>query len=155
MPDEAEIRGLLERDRIAQVVNTLFTATDARDWPRVRTCFAPVVTFDMTSLAGGEVQRLSPEQIAAGWEAGLAPIESVHHQAGNLSVTCTGAEADVTCYAIAYHYRRTRSGKNTRLFAGSYDLHLRLEDGGWKIDSFRFKLKFVDGNARLETEPGA
>ena len=65
----------------------------------------------MTSLAGGAVQRLSPEQIASGGETGLRPIESVHHQ--------------------------TRSGRNTRLFAGSYDFHLRLQDGAWKIDLFR------------------
>ena len=71
--DEAVVR-LLERERIAGVINTLFTATDARDWARVRACFAPVVAFDMTSLAGGEVQRLSPGQIASGWETGLAPI---------------------------------------------------------------------------------
>jgi hypothetical protein len=72
------VRDLLERDRVAGVINTLFTATDARDWGRVRGRFAPAVAFDMTSLAGGEVQRQSPEQIASGWEAGLAPIEAVH-----------------------------------------------------------------------------
>ncbi len=32
---------------------------------------------------------------------------------------------------------------------------LRLEDGAWKIGAFRFALRFVDGNARLESEPGA
>ncbi len=155
MGDEAAVRDLLERDRVAQVINTLFTATDAREWQRVRSCFTPVVTFDMTSLAGGEAQRLSPEQIASGWETGLAPIEAVHHQTGNLSVACTGGEADASCYGIAYHYRRTRSGRNTRVFVGSYDFHLRLENAAWKIDSFRFNLKFVDGNAGLESEPGA
>jgi hypothetical protein len=155
MSDDEAVRDLLERERVGRVVNTLFTATDARDWQRVRSCFAPLVAFDMTSLAGGEAQRLSPEQIASGWETGLAPIESVHHQTGNLSVSCTSTEAEASCYAVAYHYRRTRSGRNTRVFVGSYDLHLRLQDGAWKIDSFRFNLKFVDGNARLETEPGA
>jgi hypothetical protein len=57
---------------VADVINTLFVATDSRDWKRVRSCLAPTVTFDMTSLIGGEARQMSPEQIASGWESGLA-----------------------------------------------------------------------------------
>lgn len=155
MADEAGVRSLIERDRVSEVINTLFVATDARDWACVRSCLAPVVTFDMTSLAGGGPQQLSPEQIVSGWETGLKPIESVHHQTGNLHIACTGAEATASCYGIAYHYRRTKSGDNTRVFVGSYDFHLRLQDAAWRIDLFRFNLKFIDGNRQLENEPGA
>jgi hypothetical protein len=147
------VQELLDRERIGDVVNTLFIGTDARDWNRVRSCFAPVVSFDMTSLAGGAVQELSPEQITAGWEAGLRPIEHVHHQIGNLSVRCAGGEADASCYGIAFHYRRTQSGRNTRTFVGSYDLHFVPEGETWLIRSFTFRLKFMDGNLELEREP--
>lgn len=152
---DTELRELVEKDRIAAVVNRLFTGTDARDWDAVRACFADSVLFDMTSLAGGEPARLSPAQIASGWETGLAPIEAVHHQTGNMVIGLAESEADVTCYGIAYHYRRTRFGRNTRTFVGSYDFHLRLEAGSWKIDMFRFNLRFIDGNASLEKEPPA
>ncbi len=155
MVDDASVRALVEHARIAEVINTLFVATDARDWSRVRACFAPLVTFDMTSLAGGTPQQLSPEAIASGWETGLRPIESVHHQMGNLSIEWTGAEASASCYGISYHYRRTKSGRNTRVFVGSYDFHLRSEGGTWRIDLFRFKLKFLDGNLQLEDEQSA
>jgi hypothetical protein len=154
MTEDAAGRDVVERDRIAEVINTLFVATDARDWPRVRGCFASQVAFDMTSLAGGQPAKMAPQEITAGWEAGLRPFESVHHQTGNLSIRCQGSEATATCYGIAYHYRRTTSGRNTRLFVGSYDFHLVL-DGQWRIDLFRFNLKFVDGNLELEKEPGA
>jgi len=154
MADDVVVRGLLEHSRISEVINTLFLATDARDWARVKRCFAPAVTFDMTSLAGGAPQQMSPEQIVSGWQAGLKPIDAIHHQIGNLVVACTGAEATASCYGIAYHYRRTLTGRNTRTFVGSYDFHLR-QDGQWRIDLFRFNLKFVDGNLELETEPSA
>jgi hypothetical protein len=154
MTEDAAGRDVIERDRIAEVINTLFVATDARDWARVWGCFASQVTFDMTSLAGGLPAKMSPQEITAGWEAGLRPIESVHHQTGNLSIRCQRREATASCYGIAYHYRRTTCGRNTRLFVGSYDFHLVL-DGQWKIDLFRFNLKFVDGNLELEKEPGA
>jgi hypothetical protein len=152
---EADLRRLIERSRIAEVINSLFVGTDLRDWKRVRGCFAEQVTFDMTSLVGGEPTRRSPQEITAGWEAGLKPIESVHHQVGNLSVDVRGAEATASCYGIAYHHRRTKSGRNTRLFVGSYDFHLRLDSGGWRVDMFRFNVKFVDGNLELEKEPPA
>lgn len=73
-------RSLIERDRIAEVINTLFVATDTRDWERVRGCFALQVTFAMTSVAEGVPARLSPQEITAGWDAGLRPIESGPHR---------------------------------------------------------------------------
>ncbi len=155
MTDEAPVRMLVERERVAEVVNRLFVATDTRDWAHVRGCFAPRVSFDMTSLAGGTVQDLSPEDICAGWETGLAPIDSVHHQTGNLSITVSGSEASASCYGIAYHYRPVRSGRNTRVFVGSYEFHLVLREAAWSIDRFRFRLKFVDGNLELEKEERA
>jgi SnoaL-like domain len=153
MSDDAAVRDLVERDRISQIINTLFVATDARDWARVRGCFAEKVAFDMTSLVGGSPSTLTPAEIAAGWETGLQPIEWVHHQTGNLSVSVQDREADASCYGIAYHYRRTYSGRNTRVFVGSYDFHLRKGGEGWTVDLFRFKVKFVDGNLELEKAP--
>jgi hypothetical protein len=142
-----------ERDDILSVVNRVFVKTDARDWAAVRACFAPSVHFDMTSVAGGSPATLTPEPITEAWDAGLRPIEHVHHQTGNFDVSASGDHAAVSCYGIAYHYRKTRSGRNTRLFVGSYDFELRREAAGWKVTLFRFKLKFVDGNLELEKEP--
>jgi hypothetical protein len=152
LDDNAAVRGLIERERVADVINELFVATDAREWARVQSCLAPRVTFDVSSLAGGAATQLSPAEITAAWESGLWRLEAVHHQTGNVSVACKEAEATASCYGIAYHYRRTRSGKNTRVFVGNYDFHLLLIDGRWKIDLFRFNLKFIDGNLQLEKE---
>jgi hypothetical protein len=143
---------LLEKDRIIDVVNQLFISTDKRDWPAVRRCFAELVLIDVSSMTGGPPSRLTPEQIAAGWEQGLRPIEAIHHQVGNYRVELHGDQATAFCYGIASHYRRTRSGRNTRVFVGSYDFHLLRAEGRWQIDSFRFNLKYVDGNAELERE---
>lgn len=153
MTETTAVGDLVEHHRIADVINTVFVATDARDWDRVRGCFAARVTFDMTSLAGGAPTELSPEQIAAGWEAGLKPIQSVHHQVGNVSINFSETDATASCYGTAYHFLPTKSGRNTRVFVGSYDFHLHRLDGEWKIDVFRFNLKFIDGNRELEKEP--
>ena len=138
-----------ERD-VTDCIVRLFIATDRRDWAGVRACLTDTVHFDMTSLAGGEPADVPAEQIVAGWTQGLAPIESVHHQAGNFRVTVRGGEAEAFCYGIALHYRRTASGRNTRTFVGNYDFTLVRADDAWRIRAFRFTLKFMDGNVDLE-----
>src|SRR5512135_3895696 len=152
---DPHVAALLDRDRIREVVTRLFVRTDQRDWPAVRTCFAPQVRFDMTSLAGGEPATLSPEEITRGWEEGLRPLAAIHHQMGNLLVEVRGGQADAFCYAIACHYLPNPSGRNTRTLVGSYDVHLIRHAGGWLIDAFRFNLKYVEGNPELEAAAGS
>ncbi|MFN2563769.1 MAG: nuclear transport factor 2 family protein [Gemmatimonadaceae bacterium] len=149
---DVDVQALLSRQAIIDTITTLFVATDARDWDTVRACFTPEVHFDMTSLIGGEPRTMTAEAIAAGWEQGLRPIEAVHHQAGNFRVDVRGSEASAFCYGVAYHYRRHPSGRNTRVFVGSYDVVLREERERWRIHSFRFVAKFVDGNLELESD---
>lgn len=150
MPDA--LQTLLDKDRIVDTVNRLFTATDARDWAAVRDCFTEKVHFDMTSLAGGTPSVLAAADIAAAWEQGLAPLDAIHHQAGNYRVEIEGEQATAFCYGIAIHYKRTASGRNTRTFVGSYDFQLARFQDAWKISAFKFTLKFLDGNLELEKD---
>lgn len=145
-----DLAALAAKDEIAACIYDLFIGTDRRDWPRVRACFADQVEFDMTSLTGGSPQNLTPAQITGAWEEGLKPLEQVHHQAGNLQIAVAGQTATAFCYGVAFHYRTTRSGANVRRFVGSYDFTLRHTGRRWLISSFRFNVKFVDGNLELE-----
>jgi 3-phenylpropionate/cinnamic acid dioxygenase small subunit len=138
-----------DRDRVIDRINDLFIATDDRDWPRVRACFTPEIEFDMSSASGQPAARIASADVVAGWETGLAALDAIHHQAGNYRVDVRGGEATAFCYGIAYHYRRNESGRNTRTFVGSYDFHLVRDGEEWRIDAFRFNLKFIDGNPDL------
>jgi hypothetical protein len=146
----SEIDDLLERSRIIDVITRLFVGTDNRDWEIVKRCFAPTVLFDMSSLGAGDPQDLSPDDIVAMWDAGLKPLEAMHHQVGNFLVDINGGRADAFCYGIASHYLPNETGNNTRTFVGSYDISLDSGDGQWRIRGFKFNLKFIDGNRDLE-----
>ena len=148
----SELQALRDRESVTELVNSLFVAVDNRDWAAARACFAERVHFDMTSLGEPAPAELTPEQITSGWQSGLAPIEAVHHQSGNFRVRVAGDEAECFCYGIAYHYRRVRSGNNTRLFAGSYEYRLVRADETWRITHFKFNLKFIEGNLQLESD---
>jgi hypothetical protein len=151
--DTATIEALTVRQNIVDVITELFVATDQRDWAAVKRCFADRVLFDMSSLGVGPPAHRTPDEIATGWEQGLSALGAIHHQAGNYRVTIHETRATANCYGIAYHYRKTASGRNTRVFVGSYAFIFdRGGPLGWRISRFRFDLKFIDGNADLESD---
>lgn len=143
---EKALVDLFAKEEIIKVINLMVINTDKRSWKEVRECFAPSVLFDMT----GEAQQVTPEQITDGWETGLKELEAIHHQMGNFLVEVNEDQANVFCYGIAYHYLTNPSENNTRVFVGSYDFHLIKQQDSWKIDRFKFNLKFIDGNKELE-----
>jgi hypothetical protein len=145
---------LIDRSNIVDVINRLFISTDRRDWPAVAACLAASVEVDMSSV-GGPARKMRGTELAAFWETGLAPITAVHHQAGNHLVEVHGATAKAFCYGIATHWRAVKSGRNVRTFVGSYDFDLVCEEMIWRIASFAFHLKYLDGNSALESEPPA
>jgi hypothetical protein len=147
---KSQYQAVLEKDAVIGVINQLFIGTDNRDWAKVKDCFAAEVLFDMTSLAGGEPSKLSPQQIVDAWDNGLKALKAIHHQAGNYVVTVNGNEAEAFCYGTASHYLPNKTGKNTRTFVGSYDFHLMKQENFWRIDRFKFNLKYIDGNVNLE-----
>lgn len=149
---DEELKAHLDREKVIDTITGLFIGTDNRDWAVVRECLADRVLLDMSTLGAGPPRALSAEQVIAGWEAGLKPIQAVHHQAGNFLVNLVGDGADAFCYGIASHYLPNSSGMNTRTFVGSYEFHLQRDGTGgrWRIDQMRFNLKYIDGNPDLE-----
>ena len=113
---------LMEKERILDTVNDLFVGTDDRDWERVASALAPRVLFDVRSMTGAAPETLDATAIIAAWTEGLRPLKAVHHQIGNIRVRVAGEVADVFCYGTASHYLPNRSGRNSRVFIGSYDL---------------------------------
>jgi hypothetical protein len=150
--DEALLQQVLDERDAGRAVIDLFGATDRRDWAKVEACLAPRLTLDMTSLVGGAPQELTGPALAAMWKDGLAPIDHVHHQVGNLVVTANGEEAHATCHGIALHHRKVAAPRATRVFVGSYRIRLARLDGRWRIDRFVFDLAFLEGNPELEKE---
>lgn len=146
---EKEIKELIEQNAVINTVNRLFINTDERKWQAVSDCFADKVLFDMTSMVDGETMKLTPQQIVDTWDTGLKGLKAIHHQAGNYIVTIKENESDVFCYAIAIHYFPNSSGNNTYTFVGSYNFHLVKKNQSWKIDLFKFNLKYTDGNSNL------
>jgi hypothetical protein len=139
------------REQLIEVVNKLFVYTDYREWQKLQDeVFANLVLFDMSSLGAGEAAEKTAAEICDMWDTGFQGIDAIHHQSGNFMVTVTEDSATVFCYAIASHFKAAATQGNTREFVGSYDIGLTSTEKGWRINAFKYTVKYTSGNASLE-----
>lgn len=133
-------------DLITQVVNKLFIYTDLQEWDKLQNeVFTEKVSFDMSSLAGIN-SNISAQEICKTWKDGFIGIDSVNHLAGNYLIDIRENDASVFAYATATHYKELAINGKTREFIGTYDLHLIKKETGWRIDEFKYILKYSNGN---------
>jgi hypothetical protein len=139
-------------DELMELANKLFLYTDARQWQKLQSqVFTEHVMFDMSSMGAGAPKKLPAKEICAMWSKGFEGIDQVHHQSGNFIIDFSGdGEARIFCYATATHFRQEATQGKTRQYVGSYELHASFTDIGWRLDSFRYNLKFAEGNAELK-----
>jgi len=137
------------REEIIETVNKLFVYTDYQKWDQLQAeVFSEYVEFDMSSV-GGQKTRLSSQEICGIWKEGFKNIDSVNHLAGNYIVEIRDTDAFVFAYATATHYKNAATKGKTREFVGSYEIELKLGTLGWRIDSFKYNLKYANGNLDL------
>ncbi|MBT1701134.1 nuclear transport factor 2 family protein [Fulvivirgaceae bacterium PWU4] len=141
-----------KREELIELANKLFVYTDSRQWQRLLgEVFKEEVLFDMASAGAGPAKTLSASVICDMWNNGFAGIDQVHHQSGNFIVDFkSDTEAAIFCYAIASHYKQAATQGKTREFIGSYELHASLTDLGWRLDGFKYNLKYINGNVELK-----
>jgi len=136
---------------ITELMNKLFMFTDAREWEKLQSdVFMEKVEFDMSSMGGGQPSTLTAKNICMMWEEGFKDLDSVHHQGGHYLITVENNRATIFAYAVALHYKKSAKEGTTRLFTGSYDVKALRTADGWRLNAFKYNLKFISGNEKLE-----
>jgi hypothetical protein len=144
------MEAMTTREEIIETINKLFIYTDYREWEKLQSeVFTKKVHLDMSSM-GADPANTTAKKICRQWEEGFRGLDAVNHLAGNYLVTFDGDQAKVFAYATATHYRESAIKGKTREFVGSYDFHLVKTEEGWRIDRFKYSLKYTGGNMTLE-----
>ena len=112
--------------------------------------FTPELYFDMSSAGAGEPSTIKATDLCRMWAQGFDGLDAVHHQAGHYLIDIAEEDADIYAYAVATHYKRAARKGSIRTFVGSYNLEAVKTKEGWRLDLFRYNLKYVDGNASME-----
>jgi hypothetical protein len=137
--------------QLTELANKLFMYTDAKEWQKlIDEVFAEDVLFNMSSAGGGMPKSLKAKEICDTWKEGLKDLDAVHHQAGHYLITVNEDDADIYGYAVATHYKKSALNGKSRTFVGSYDLKALKIGNGWRISSFKYNLKYADGNVNLD-----
>lgn len=132
------------REQVVEVLNGLFYYTDFQLWDNLqKEVFTDEVLLDMTSMGAEKAESLSSKQICDMWTEGFKGIDAIHHQPGNYIINMSENTADVKAYAIASHFRKEGDSGNETKFVGSYDFTLAKTSKGWRINTFKYNLKYT------------
>ncbi len=148
---EKKITDAIKRDDITGRMHMLFRSVDNKDWANVKEVLADQVEFDM----GDGVATKTSDEIVKIWQDATAGLDGVQHVVGNYGIEVNNHEAKLMFVGIATHYKKLKSGKNTRTFHGSYEVFVKQPDGdstnwAWKVTKFKYVNKFMDGNVSLK-----
>lgn len=142
---------ITDKIELQELSNKLFMYVDAQQWEKVMNeVFTENVWFDMQSAGAGAPKSIAAEDICSMWRDGFAGLDAVHHQGGQYLIEVHSNEANIFAYAVAFHFKRSATNGKTRTFVGSYELKAIRTESGWRLNQFKYNLKYIDGNATLE-----
>jgi hypothetical protein len=139
--------------RLTDVFTLMLHGVDTLDWDTVRSCFAPEVATDYTSLWGGEPEKLTPDDLLATWEPFATGFDATQHLTGPIAVVRADDDT-ATCVTTVRAYHHIVPGQDdepagTWMVSGTYEIGLHHRPDGWKISAITLALAYEDGDRAL------
>jgi len=133
-----ELRRLLDRRAIEDVVVEYARAVDARDWAALAGCFTDdcVVDYALSGRATG------PDEVVALCLTAVEPLDVTQHYVSNVVAAVDGDTAESVCSLAAQHVRDGRSFA----FGGAYHDEWHRTAGGWRIRRRRLERRWTAGD---------
>jgi len=139
-------------DDPSAVLTRLLHAIDALHWPGVRACLADQVETDYTELFGGEVRRVSGDELVSAWQGLLPGFDATQHLTGPVLAKPDGGDLLLSAHVRAYHRLAGAEGaEGGDLWGvhGHYQARLTRIDGDWRISELALRLFYQEGNTGL------
>jgi ketosteroid isomerase-like protein len=133
-----ELRALLDRRAIEDVVLEYARAVDARDWPVLATCFTEdcLVDYALSGRAEG------PDEVVTRCRTAVEWLDATQHHVTNIRVDAFGATASSVCSLAAVHVRAGR----IFTFGGTYSDEWVRAGAGWRIRRRRLERRWTAGD---------
>lgn len=129
---------------IIAAVDTVASAADARDWPRVEATFAERVTLDY-----GTPEELPAAEVLRRWVGLLPGFDATEHRLSDHQVRRQGDTAEVDSRFVAVHRIAGAPGGDTWTLEGTYAHRLQRTSRGWRVTAMRMVPGKSSGNAGL------
>jgi len=138
------LRDLLDRAAISDLVHAYAHGIDRRDWALYRSIFADRVDIDFFTWAGIR-EVFDADAWTAAVKGTLAPFDATQHTMSNLAITLDGDAA--TC--IAHMTARHVLGAEAQTLGGYYTNRFARTADGWKIVGCTLMITWEEGDRAL------
>ena len=149
MDELSEIRWLIERTKIIEIIVRFANARDEKDWQRLRTCLADEIDIDYSAFRGEAPKRITAEEYVQQRIDGLAGLLTLHISTNHeVTILLNGAQCK-SAYRI-YRLDPAREPGQARLdTAGKYTHHLIKANGQWRINAIQQTVVIISGNPEV------
>jgi ketosteroid isomerase-like protein len=124
----AEIRSLLDKEAIRELVNLYCRAADRHDHELMRSLYHPDAVDDHGSFFKGLAMDFIDQLPAI-----QAPMEILHHNVTTHNIELNGDVAEGEVYILAFHKVKAESGAFDLLIGGRYLDKYQKREGRWKF----------------------
>jgi hypothetical protein len=142
----SELRDLLDRDAVRDLVIRFANAFDLRDWNVLRACLAPEVFVDYSAFRGDPPATITAESYVAARISALAALRT-QHLSTNHQVTLSGDRAE--CFSAFLIHRISPASGEAFDTAGHYWHGCARTPDGWRIDRIRQTVLWTRGNPEI------
>lgn len=132
---EQQVRDLIDRAAIDDMVTTYATSVDTENWERFRTVFKDTLFLDFGTFDPSLSREIAADELVE-ISKKVGNFDSTQHLIGNRRITVDGDRARCIADLNAAHYIE-KDGQNHCCFLhGTYTYELERTGDGWKIDRY-------------------
>ena len=135
----------MEKEKIIQVVENIFTGADRHDWPKVQYAMDEKIFVDYSSLSGSPAATILSAELIGNWKDFLPRFDHTHHHLFDFQVNQKETEAEIHCFGKAEHFLNNAIW----IVEGTYDLKVLKVNADWLVSSLVFNLTKESGNTDL------
>jgi hypothetical protein len=136
---------------VRAIVAAVAHEIDFKRWGDLRALYAAEVVTDYTSLFGGTVQRVTGDELIAGWRSALARV-STQHLLGPIDVRQHHGGARAECHVRGWHVAPGCPGGDEWCVGGHYVFALTKQSARWVVSEITLQTLHQTGNAKLLAE---
>ena len=147
-PPPRDLKDLLDRAAIADVVHGYAHGVDRRDWALYRSIFTDEVDIDFSTW-GNLKQRYAADVWVGMVRQTLACFDATQHTLTNLAITLDGDTATCIAKMTARHVLLAEGASHSQTLGGYYTNRLVRLAAGWKIAGCALMITWEEGDRAL------
>lgn len=143
---DSQLRDLLDRDAVRDLVVRFANAFDLQDWNALRACLAVEIHVDYSAFRGEPPKIVAAEDYVASRASALAALKT-QHLSTNHQVTIAGDRAE--CFSAFLIHRIAPASGDFLDTAGHYWHGCARMPDGWRIERIRQTVLWTRGTPEI------